>query len=251
MWMRPPVQFILVSVAVVLLSSQATANTSIIVVRTENFTVIAADSKLTTSDGTVAGTACKIHVANDVVWVEAGLKSENGGPLDVWRTIAEAVESKKSPEDLIDDLRDPLKIELSMFLRRFRIDRPDQYYKIVLMDGYNPIEIAVMQGNIMDTMFFVIPDRNDPNNIAVVAKYCPGPDCPDGNVTLELGEHRAIDEELKTHPDIWAEKGALPTLEYLIGLQSEATPMIVGPPVAVLQINKDGSIHWLEKGSCD
>ena len=23
--------------------------------------------------------------------------------------------------------------------------------------------------------------------------------------------------------------------------------MIVGPPVAVLQINKDGSIHWLEK----
>jgi hypothetical protein len=66
-----------------------------------------------------------------------------------------------------------------------------------------------------------------------------------------LGSNDAIREKLRLKPNIISDQGIVSALTELISAQAEATPDIVGLPVAVIQVDSDGSIRWLQKGACN
>src|ERR1700722_9716955 len=75
-------------IALCLVSRQARA-TFILVIRPEEASIIAADSKIYFADGAGPSRTCKIHFDDDVAWTAAGINSESNGSFkmdDIGRT---------------------------------------------------------------------------------------------------------------------------------------------------------------------
>lgn len=36
-----------------------------------------------------------------------------------------------------------------------------------------------------------------------------------------------------------------------VQMEIEAHPDLTGPPISKVEIDKDGHVHWLDKGTCD
>lgn len=71
---------------------------------------------------------------------------------------------------------------------------------------------------------------------------CPG-DCPNGNLTFFLGQHKAIDKYI-------AEKGRQfamspeEAVKFMVQLEIGAKTPSVGPPIEVVGVDRNG-IRWL------
>ena len=65
-----------------------------------------------------------------------------------------------------------------------------------------------------------------------------------------LGLNGHIRAHVESHPD-WA-KGDYVKLAYrFVEMEVEAHPDLAGPPISELEIDKEGHVHWLDKGACD
>ena len=215
--------------------SRATA-TSIIIYRTPKFAVIAADSKVSTEQGRYVGTVCKIHIANDIVWVEAGFMQDARGNLNIWNVVRDTLDPKDSFDNIVSNVENKITQSLGDFFGREIIEDPVRYYRMVNVDEFVPLQIAILRGTAESRMFFVVPNRNNPTNISVMRWNCPGSDCIEGSSVIRLGYVDAIDKEWRAKPDIIPEEGIVPALNDLIGAQVKATPDIVGTPIAILGI---------------
>jgi len=65
-----------------------------------------------------------------------------------------------------------------------------------------------------------------------------------------IGLNGHIRSYLRTHPN-WIRDDYRELARRLVQLEIEAHPDIAGPPTSELQIEKDGEVHWLDKGACD
>ena len=85
---------------------------------------------------------------------------------------------------------------------------------------------------------------------AHISERCPGASCGGStNVLTKLGTFDALTEVLNAHP-VFSERASVPeALEYLISIQEQATPQIVGGPVSIVKIDREG-VHWLQTGAC-
>jgi hypothetical protein len=110
---------------------------------------------------------------------------------------------------------------------------------------------AFMQKDTVKFTYFLVPEQNAPENVEVIRHECPGADCPTGQLQLMMGEHAAIDMEVARHPDVWKDKGLVGAINYLVGIQSAATPKSVAGPAAILHIDKSGSLSWIQNGKCN
>jgi len=65
-----------------------------------------------------------------------------------------------------------------------------------------------------------------------------------------LGLNGHIRAHVKSHPD-WAKGDYVKLAHRFVEMEMEAHPDLAGPPISELQIDKDGHVHWLDKGACD
>jgi hypothetical protein len=65
-----------------------------------------------------------------------------------------------------------------------------------------------------------------------------------------LGLNGRIRAQVKSHPD-WAKEDYVKVAHRFVEMEVEAHPDLAGPPISELQIDKDGHVHWLDKGACD
>ena len=80
----------------VLFSIGARANTLVIVLRTEQNTIIAADAKLRKTEGGADSSVCKIHISNDVSWATTGIVQEPHKSFNLWAMFHFANPSPKA-----------------------------------------------------------------------------------------------------------------------------------------------------------
>ena len=65
-----------------------------------------------------------------------------------------------------------------------------------------------------------------------------------------LGLNGHIRSHIKTHPH-WANEDYTELAHRFVDLEIKAHPELASPPISELQIEKDGNVHWLDKGACD
>jgi hypothetical protein len=65
-----------------------------------------------------------------------------------------------------------------------------------------------------------------------------------------LGLNGHIRAHVKSHPD-WAKGDYVKIAHRFVEMEVEAHPDLAGPPISELEIDKEGHVHWLDKGACD
>jgi hypothetical protein len=65
-----------------------------------------------------------------------------------------------------------------------------------------------------------------------------------------LGLNGHIRAHVKSHPD-WAKADYVKLAHRFVEMEVEAHPDLAGPPISELEIDKEGHVHWLDKGACD
>lgn len=65
-----------------------------------------------------------------------------------------------------------------------------------------------------------------------------------------LGLNGHIRAYVKAHPR-WAKEDDLKLAYQFVEMEVEAHPDLAGRPISELQIDKEGHVHWLDKGACD
>src|SRR5262249_11962589 len=108
------------------------------------------------------------------------------------------------------------------------------------------------------TVIFTISE-NSPESISVKTRldFCPGHACPlagHGSEKLNfltMGVHEAIDRDVEDHPSFWTDlqKDPVSTIRRLIELETREAPDLVGLPIDILTISKDGA-KWNARGMC-
>ena len=232
-------------------SAGAHANTTVLVLWNNKTAIIAADFKVFTFEKKDAWYTCKLHITNDIVWATTGIWRDLRGPFDLWSIATSAIESGGTFEEIVDRFNAAAVSGIKEYLTRFKASNPQAYETLVSFRAV--VTIVFLQQTTMRTTYFMIIDPNDPNSVEVVSAECPGSTCAVGNAgILAMGQHEAINAELNQNTRIvFRERGVVGAINYLIGIQSAATPEYVAPPVDILEIDQTGGPKWLQKGSCD
>jgi len=229
-------------------SSHARADTFVVVFRTEEATVIAADSKIGATQGHDGGNTCKIHITNEITWATTGIVKEVNGPFDLW-AIAEAATQGGTLNSIVSRFERNAIDQLKETLPRIKSINPESYANAI-KTGYVATAVFIYK-NDLRIVFFKVPHADIPSDIEVVRNDCPGEACPVGVSTLLMGEHGAIDYAFQPPSTFFKEKGLIGGLNYLVDVQHGVTPKDVGAPVSILRIDKSGALSWLQKGMCD
>jgi|ERR1700722_5841932 len=231
-------------------SSYARGNTLVIVLRTEEASIIAADSKLAKTDGRDIGTACKIHITDQFAWATSGILNEPGGAFDIWATAETAIKAGGSFDEIVTRFDRELISQLKELPPRIKRINPRSYDE-ALKSGHAATIIFVKNTDVR-LSDFMLPNKADPDSIEVVDQSCPGNLCIATNSIISMmGYYEAAQAEFVHNSKIWDQMGIVPALNYLMDIQHNTTPSMVAAPVSILRIDKGGNFQWLQKGVCN
>ncbi len=69
------------------------------------------------------------------------------------------------------------------------------------------------------------------------------------SIIATLGDHKAIDTQTDSNFSLSLVAPTPSVMRHLIELEVSAMPGEVGPPIAIVMIDKDGA-HWISQGVC-
>jgi len=226
---------------------------TIVAVRTPRDIYIGADSKVVDGEGAPSGSgACKIHVANDVVFAQAGWFILGGGRgrevnfVEVTRRALLGGGSVGARVGAFEKAAIPRLREGALALRK---DDPGFFAKEVEGKAVVQVVFAAREGPalLLVQEYFTVRARGGSLEIEATRHECPGDCGPDEIAEAILGARDALGPALAAKPY----KKDIPSgIESLIRIESEAAPGQVGGPTAVLHIGADGRLEWLEPGLC-
>ena len=241
-------------IAFLLLSSAlgASANTLVIILRTEEANIVAANSQESMWDNLPTGIICKIHITNNFVWTNIGIHNETAGPFDIWKIAESAANQGGSLDDVATRFARDTVPQLGEVLSRLKSSQPERYSVLVTKGDHSVGAVIFFQGATFRGETFKVPDPTDPTNIINTSATCPGR-CrkTDQLLFFSFGHNEAVNAALQNSPTIWNDRGIAGTINYLMDAQHSATPNAVGPPVSILRIDKSGALNWLQKGACN
>jgi hypothetical protein len=230
--------------------SEAQANTLLIVLRTEDAVFVAADSKVRKTSGRDIGSACKIHVTDQITWATAGIVDDPRSTFNTWKTAETAIRAGGSFSQIVSRFDDDLANQMKELVPRIKRDDPSSY-EVAVKSGH-PITVVFIKNIEFRMSDFTLPNRDTSDKIEVINQSCPGNGCVmNPQMMAMMGYFDAAKAEVDRNPQIWDQMGIVPALNYLMDIQHDATPVSVAGPVSILRIDKSGALSWLQKGVCD
>lgn len=206
--------------------------------------VLGIDSKAVRADFSESKSVCKMGVSRNVAWIESGFLTV---PDENFSTDAEVRHFMTMPGAFADRLRvfeSFIKPRLEHFIARARLAVPESW------DGQMILQLifAVNDRGVLRLVNrdFFCPKGSGGLIKTTGAEY-PRPGHPDGWVAI--GQYEAVAAETNSHPDVfWG--GLEQGIERLIGAEIKARPIDVGPPIAVVRVDRTG-VHWVQSGVCE
>lgn len=230
--------------AILTVSASATI---ILVVRTADVILLAADSKATYYGTGTPGPSvvCKIFPIHSGFVAISGLaRSLKGGGFDP-KLIAENAFQTKKPFAEHVRTAERMVIENSRDLLHYlRLQEPDAYAQAMKGDGFLSMLFVTFEDKtplIAGRQFRY--DENRGESEIIKAFDCPGKDCPGsrGLYFGYMGNISSLSEDMKYQLLHTVDAQLLRTA---IQKQIEATPETVGGPITILQIDDNGP-HWI------
>ena len=241
-------------------AAEASAQTSIVAIRTPSEMVIATDSKLNTitiKNGQATldvSRMCKIFESGGFYFAAAGYPSSDvdilGVKYNLYVIARAALNSNKPVLDRVIDFERRIPLLLGRDLTLIRRDRPAFY------------DAIVSEGSAVEVIFFGV-EKGVPIIYHVQCKPVVKPDgtveiiterkgcadgCTDPIFTVFLGRRRAIDEILRRYPKIWDSLSLVDAARFLVTAEVVDSPAEVGLPIDIVRFDKSGA-RWIERKS--
>jgi hypothetical protein len=211
--------------------------------RSNNRLVIASDCRANRNSGSVS--KCKIIEEPGCVVAIAGLYEEVATGFQLRELVHtachEAGDLRKKAEAFLRISRKPYE----QAVRSIREGQPGDSAETIA----KPTEVVfagIQDGHIALIVRGLVADSA--GRISVERFESTAPSYSRTGFFLGLNGH--IRAYVKAHTD-WAKEDYLKLAHQFVEIEVEAHPDLAGPPISELQIDKDGHVHWLDKGACD
>lgn len=204
--------------------------------------VIAADCRVNRESGYRTG--CKIIRELDCVAALAGLFSDGSSGFRLAELASAACRHPGSLREKADAFVDLSKGPYERAIRYAHLSRPVR--RLELMPGTTQVLFAGASNGHLAIL--VREFSLDQTGKVVVTSYGTT-DRDTSRIGYFLGVNQHIRAYIRSNPQ-WELAGAAASARELVELEIAAHPDLAGPPVSVIQIGRDGHVHWLDKGSC-
>lgn len=212
--------------------------------RSNNKLVIAADCRVNRDSGSVS--KCKIIVEPDCVAAIAGLYDVEATGFHLRQLVHAACHE---PGNLRSKAEAFLRISTKPYEQAVLSIRDGEPVKSAQTIANKPTEVVfagIQDGHIALFVRGLVADSA--GNISVERFESTAPSYARTGFFLGLNGH--IRAYVKAHPN-WAKEDDLKLAHQFVEMEAEAHPDLAGLPISELQIDKDGHVHWLDKGACD
>jgi hypothetical protein len=232
-------------------SNVASAQTSIVAVRTPNEMVVGADSK-----GQLGGDRlyniplCKIVKANNLFFAISGLSHDPATSFDANAVAIQASQSEGTIHDRATEFEKLIVMPLTRALKEIRRDYPMNYNRDFVGKPALQIIFFGFERNLLVLLAREFEGRTSDSGglpyVRITKRLnCPGEACPLGEMAVYLGQAEAINRFRRENPDSYA-VGLVKAVRHLIQLEIDDVPDKVGPPIDVLRITRTGA-EWIER----
>jgi len=124
--------FVLVgAMALLFLTFQQSAATTIVLIRTEESVYIGADSRIVDQNGESLGTECKVMKIGDLFFANAGLGVDAVHGFNIKQIAVNSFRSTAPFEQKLQDFIAKVDDECSAYLQRIKYERTDIYERII------------------------------------------------------------------------------------------------------------------------
>jgi hypothetical protein len=227
------------------LPTLATATSVVALIdKTNHRVVIAADCRVNRRPASLS--ECKIIDEPGCTAAMAGLYEEKSTAFHL-RQLADA--ACRYPGDLrakAEAFLRSSKIPYEQAVRHIRDADPIDFARTVENKATEVIFAGIQDGHVALIVRGLVADSA--GRISVERSQSTAPSYARVGYFLGLNGH--IRAHVKSHPD-WAKGDYVKLAHQFVEMEMEAHPDLAGPPISELQIDKDGHIHWLDKGACD
>lgn len=212
--------------------------------RSNNRLIIAADCRVNRDSGSVS--KCKIIVEPDCVAAIAGLYEEEATGFQLRELVHTACQEAGNLRSKAEAF---LRISRKPYEQAVRSMRDGQPGKSAQTIANKPTEVVfagIQNGRVALFVRGLVADSG--GNISVERFESTAPSYARTGFFLGLNGH--IRAYVKAHPN-WAKEDDLKLAHQFVEMEVEAHPDLASLPISELQIDKDGHVHWLDKGACD
>jgi hypothetical protein len=231
--------------------------TSIVAVWTQSEVVIGADSKQITLDvGTTTKTTqsvCKITRLGNLFYAYSGGVTESTKTgFNIQRISEEAFRSNLIILAKAQRFESLLEAPLIHTLEVMRKDNPAYFEKERLKgEIVQMLLVGLENGKLVLSVrgFKIVSLPAAPVQLQTSRRDCPSSECSSEGTYILMGQHEAIDRELGVPLDntIWS-RGLVSAVNRLVSIEISEKSDVVGPPIDILRINKDGA-QWIQRKS--
>jgi hypothetical protein len=197
-------------------------------------------------DGYRQSTFCKIGISHDVFWGEAGIISAAVTHFDAASIVNNIMSQTSSISTRIADFENVAMLSLRAILRSLRDGEPLDFTQ-----KYGDRHVPAFQ------IIFAYFDDDTPRLISIdFMTKLNNVGEPDIDIVEHnsgdahfIGRREAIYAEIAHNKSIWKDYGIPTAIRHLIQTEIDAVPEDVGPPIALIEIDKYHT-SWISKGVC-
>lgn len=263
MWIRRNVcrWFRYIPLTLTFLASPHGRCTTVLLYRNSTRIVVGADTlhSLTASSHS---SYCKIRKTRAIYVSMSGLVSSSFNGFDAYRTASSAIAHSsgvaESAKEFVKLSIGPLQEAVS----RERRYAPDFYERELKRGGPVALQTFFMsyENSVPSfaTVIFTISELSlEKLSINAHLDFCPGHACPPADpgsgklIFIAMGTHEAIDRAVGGRPTFPTDlqNDPVSTIRRLIEIETREVPDVVGLPIDILTISKDGAT-WNQRGMC-
>jgi hypothetical protein len=226
-------------------SGFVTTGTAIAIMAKGKQIAAAADSKILITRGRIESTDCKIKQVGNVFFAIAGHRREELSDFDAIYIATEACNTANNIQDRIIKFETMMKPALYNLLWVSRKKAPS-YYESSLRDKMI-VQVAFF-GFERGSPYLYVRSYKDQSTSSQVGLQVERKECLGRcDMLAILGKSRAAEKYLIQTPSL-SKKPLIDLVKSLVELEIEDEPEIVGPPIDLLQLSKNGE-NWIERKS--
>lgn len=251
----PKISRVVLSLAICAsLSGSPALATTIVVVRSPDEIVIAADSKLTDTYGNeLNNRVCKIQQAGNLFLAHEGFLKNRQSGFDVVALSQHALMLRpgSTARERVEILTGIVTSRLFSELANLKKNFPDDFRQKFEARTFLSIVVAAFENNrplVFVRQFRTAQPRSGVIGVTVLQNDCLE-DCSGGIATRLLGETDAIRDLPEETKDFWS-GGLVAGARSMVELQIAARSEYVGAPVDLLQLTARGAKWIQKKASC-
>lgn len=226
--------------------------TSIVVLITQNYIIIGADSKRMIIDAekdfTTNQTVCKIRRVGNYCYAAAGLVASASTSFSTDSIINYHLKHQKNFDKALKAIQKDITTALQRELQVQKEKHPAQYHKTLEMKA-NLLEVVILSINNQvpqaHILGFELTDEKN-TTIKTYTAVSSGNNAHHGKQFFFLGEYSGMEKYLNTMP---SQSDPVKLVNQLILSQSQITPSSVGAPVSLVKFSTQG-MEWINN-SCN